>query len=225
MTRTINDRGKTSCEQCGICCTRGGPALHMGDLSLVRDHRISRGDLITIRAGEPVFSPLVDGIEPSRTELIKVSGLKDSWTCRFFSRATKNCGIYTHRPQECRLLQCWDTTTLTRVIYHECMTREHIVPSNENLWHLIEIQEEHCSFTSISRLAEEFQGGGGYQVLKEIERVVTLDLEIRQRAMQQQRLDLADELLFFGRPLFKSLSYYHLKLQEGPQGLRVIPGT
>lgn len=223
MAGAMNEQlGRTTCERCGTCCGKGGPALHGEDLPLVQDHRLLLEDLITIRLGEPVFSPLSHAIEPSRTELIKVSGRNETWTCRFFSRETMACGIYGHRPLECRLLKCWDPSALTRVIYQQCLTRQDIMPGDEELTALIEIQEEHCTFLGIDRLAQELNEGGGAEgVLREIERMVSLDLKIRQRALQVRGLSLAEELFYFGRPLFKSLAYYQLTVQMGFQGVRV----
>ncbi len=222
MERAIGAKAQTTCQRCGTCCVNGGPALHTADLSLLHDRRLALSDLITIRLGEPVFSPLVNGIEPARTELIKISGRTDSWTCRFFDQAMSGCGIYDHRPVECRLLKCWETADLTRMIYQECLCRQDILPADEELRELIGIQEEHCGFAIITTLATGLAAGGGAaEITAEIARVVTLDLKIRQRAIRVRGLSVEEELLFFGRPLFKSLAYYQLACYEGPQGLTV----
>lgn len=216
----------STCRRCGICCTKGGPALHAADLPLIHDQRLAFADLITIRKGEPVVSPLVNGIEPSRTELVKVAGRNDSWACHFYLGEENGCGIYAHRPQECGLLQCWDPSALTGIIYQECLTRQDILPDDEEFTALIEIQEEHCSFVTVARLVEGLtQEGENQEILTELARIITLDLKIRQRAIQTRGLGLAEELLYFGRPLFKSLSFYHLTIQEGPYGVRVIPAS
>lgn len=93
METAVTAQRERGCKRCGTCCSKGGPALHMDDLPLIRDHRLALSELITIRLGEPVFSPLVNAIEPSRTELIKVSGRNGSWTCRFFLLGENGCGI------------------------------------------------------------------------------------------------------------------------------------
>ncbi len=212
----------THCKRCGTCCIKGGPTLHEADLPLIHNHRLTPHDLITIRLGEPVFSPLSNNIEPARTELIKVAGQNDSWACHFFDQTQKLCGIYAHRPLECGLLQCWEPSTLTNIIYQHCLSRKDIVPAEDELWELIGIQETHCAFAQIAALTTEFAEGKDQTCLTEIARVVTLDLKIRQRAIHQRRLRIAEELLFFGRPLFKSLTFYQLTFTEGPQGLTVM---
>ncbi len=216
---------QTTCRRCGTCCAKGGPALHKADLPLIT--RLALGDLITIRQGEPVFSPIVDGIEPARTELIKLAGQKDSWTCCFFNQAMNSCGIYAHRPVECRLLKCWEPATITNIIYKDCLSRKDVVPADDEmdnkLWELIEIHEGHCAFAKVAMLSAKFAETGEQKNLDEIAGIVNLDLKIRQRAMQVRPLSVAEELLYFGRPLFKSLAFYHLAFQEGPQGLKVHP--
>lgn len=214
-------RTKT-CQRCGTCCLKGGPTLHASDFPLIQEHRLALGDLIAIRLGEPVFSPLVDGIEPARAELIKISGQNDSWSCRFFDQTKSGCGIYEHRPLECRLLKCWEPSELTNVIYRQCLKRLDVLPEDEQMRELIEVQDEHCGFAAIASLALEItEKTDNRKPLAEIARIVTLDLKIRQRAIRMRGLSLAEELLFFGRPLFKSLAYYRLTCHEGPQGLMV----
>ena len=193
--------------------------MHEEDLPLIHDQLLTVHDLITIRVGEPVFSPLINDFEPSRTELIKLTGRGDSWTCHFFDQAKNLCGIYDHRPLECRLLKCWAPTELTNVIYQHCLSRKDVVPADDELWELIGIQEEHCDFTKIAALTSELVEVSDQTVLTEIARIVTLDLRVRQRAIQIRHLSVGEELLYFGRPLFKSLAFYHLAIQEGPQGL------
>jgi len=214
----------STCKRCGTCCAKGGPTLHRADLPLLRQGFLTVGDLITIREGEPVYSPLSHGNEASRQELIKVAGRSDSWRCRFFLEGEGACGIYDHRPLECRLLKCWDPTDLTDIVYQECLTRQDVLPADDKLAPLIEIQEAHCSFATLSILAEEYRAGNT-EGLAAIERLVTLDLNIRASARQIRGLTLDEELVTFGRPLFKSLSFYQLAIQEGPYGIRVRPLT
>lgn len=211
----------TSCIRCGTCCAKGGPALHQKDLPLIHGKHLVIPDLITIRIGEPVHSPLVNTIEPSRTELIKLAGRADSWTCYFFDLAQNLCGMYANRPLECRLLKCWQPTELTKVIYQHCLSRQDIIPAEDPLWELVALQEEHCAFAKIASLAAEFTTTCTPTIQAEIARIVSLELKIRQRAIQLRRLSVSEELLYFGRPLFKSLSFYRLAIHEGRHGLTV----
>lgn len=216
---------QTNCQRCGTCCTNGGPALHGSDLALVKNHQLALSDLITIRQGEPVFSPLVNDLESAKSELIKISGTNNSWTCHFFDQETKGCGSYAYRPLECRLLKCWETSSITEIIYKDCLSRKDILPKDDNLWELINIQEDHCAFDKIVQLTTELKKNSKQEVVSEIARIVNLDLKIRQKAIQIRQLSLAEELLYFGRPLFKSLEFYQLAVKETPHGLTVIPSA
>jgi len=213
----------TTCQRCGTCCVNGGPALHRDDLPLIQDHRLALTDLLSIREGEPVFSPLINGLEPSRSELIKIAGYHDSWACRFFSQAQNACGCYAYRPVECRLLKCWAPSALTDIIYQQCLTRRDVLPEDDDLWELIGIQEAHCSFAMIAQLTTDGGEIRSQSHLAEVGRIINLDLKIRQRAIQTRRLSVAEELLYFGRPMFKSLGFYRLAIKEGINGISIIP--
>lgn len=221
MERTIENQ--TACLRCGECCNKGGPSLHEPDLALIKEQHLKLTDLTTIRKGEPVVSPLTDNTEPSQTELIKLSGQGDKWQCKFYAQATNQCEFYTHRPLECQLLKCWAPSSLTNIIYKHCLSRRDVVPNNDNLWELIELQEEHCSFAQVEQLAADFTKKTDPNCLKEIARIVNLDLKIRQRAIQMRQLSVAEELLYFGRPLFKSLGFYDLAVKESHIGLTITP--
>ncbi|MBA3014306.1 MAG: YkgJ family cysteine cluster protein [Proteobacteria bacterium] len=223
MERTIENQ--TTCLCCGTCCIKGGPALHQSDLPLIHERRLALGDMITIRQGEPVISPLTNSVEPARIELIKLVGHNDSWICHFFDKTKKTCGIYAHRPLECKLLKCWDSSSLTNIIYQHCLKREDILQDDEELWELISLQEEHCSFAKISQLSTKFAEVNDQTLLTEIAQIVTLDFRIRQKAVQKRSLSLASELLYFGRPLFKSLKFFQLTIKEDPFGVTVIPAS
>lgn len=211
----------TSCKRCGTCCAKGGPALHSEDLPLIHSQQLAIPELITIRPGEPVFSPLVNAIEPARTELVKLAGQDGSWACHFFDQAQNLCGIYANRPLECRLLKCWEPAELTEVIYQHCLSRRDIIPTNDELWELIVIQEEHCSFAKLASLAAEFTTTLESTSQAELSRIISLDLKIRQRAIQLRQLSVAEELLYFGRPMLKSLTFYHLTCHETLRGITV----
>ena len=123
MPATVNN----ACHRCGTCCRNGGPTLHREDLKLLRNGIISHADLIVIRCGESAYSPLVDRVEPSACELVKVSGTAASWTCRFLQSADHRCLIYQDRPLECRLLNCQEPEPLLRVIGYDTVSRFDLV--------------------------------------------------------------------------------------------------
>lgn len=128
---------RTSCIQCGTCCRKGGPVLHHEDKGLLDSGLIRAEHLITIRKGEPAFSPLSGKVEPASCELIKINGRKGEWTCCFFDAETPACTIYAHRPLECRLLECWDTEKLISVINKNTLAGSTLFNLMMSLWILL----------------------------------------------------------------------------------------
>lgn len=204
-----------TCQRCGTCCTKGGPALHNEDLHLFRSNRLSIESCITIRKGEPVVNPLAQKPEPAYCEIIKIAGKTNSWQCRFFKEKEKLCGIYGNRPVECSLLKCWDTQALTEVIYKNNVHRSELV-TDSTLLGLIKHHEEVCSFQTLSALAEQ-------KKYTQMSSILNLDLSLRQDALRQHGITLAMELFYFGRPMFTSAAFYNLTVKETQKGLEVTP--
>ncbi len=99
---------QTSCKQCGICCTKGGPALHSADLDLFRQGLIPYSDLITIRKGEFAYNPVTERLQATQNEIVKLKGSGGEWTCCYYDSKSKGCTIYDNRPMACGVLQCWN---------------------------------------------------------------------------------------------------------------------
>ncbi|HFQ81267.1 MAG TPA: YkgJ family cysteine cluster protein [Desulfobacterales bacterium] len=189
-----------TCRQCGTCCRKGGPILHHEDLILCEKNILAFQHLITIREQEPVFSPLSADIEPAPRELIKLSGINGTWTCLFFKEKNQTCGIYQNRPLECRALKCWDTGELERIIYRHTLSRRDIIAPDKPIWPLLEWHNEHCQYGKLAALTLQES-----DVESRIAIIINDDLSIRQRALTMFNLNLAEELFYFGRPMFKAL--------------------
>ncbi len=189
-----------TCRQCGTCCRKGGPILHYEDMTLCENNILAIKHLITIREQEPVFSPLSTNIEPAPQELIKLSGVNGTWTCLFFQEDNRTCGIYHNRPLECRALKCWDTGELERIIYQQTLSRRDIIAPDNPIWPLLEWHNEHCRYSRLNDLARQKSG-----MENQITTIINNDLSVRQRALTMFSLNLAEELFYFGRPMFKAL--------------------
>ena len=139
------------CKQCGTCCRKGGPILHLEDRDILRARHIQVQHLITIRQGELAYSPVTNDLHPTTRELIKTAGRGDDWTCCFFDERTGACSIYEYRPLECRLLQCWDTAPLEAVINRETLARTDIIPADDPILPLIAHHDQECSCVRLFR--------------------------------------------------------------------------
>ena len=106
----------TDCRGCGTCCRKGGPALHAEDLALFRAGHLAPEHCLTLRAGE--LARDLDGqLRPLERDLVKLrprmAARNGDWTCLFLNQADNRCGVYAHRPAECRALLCRDTRAIT----------------------------------------------------------------------------------------------------------------
>ncbi len=199
--------GATRCTRCGTCCKKGGPSLHLEDKIILLAGHIGRESLITIRKGELAFFPLKEKPEPIEKELVKIAGKGKGWACCFYDEKGCSCSIYEHRPLECRLLKCWDTVQLLKVIGKNTMTRADVLSEDDPIIGLIETHEQDCSI----RMAEDLisallQKNNDPKSLAKLTSMVHQDLAIRSRAISEFGLSLETELFLFGRPLFKILS-------------------
>ena len=124
----------TTCQRCGTCCEKGGPALHQEDRHLVDGGRVPASALFTIRRGELARNTVKGTLSPVTQEIIKIKGKPGRWTCLFFDDSTKGCGIYADRPLECRALNCRDTRQIERVYEGTRLTRKDLLSGIEGLW-------------------------------------------------------------------------------------------
>lgn len=210
--KNIND-----CKRCGTCCLKGGPTLHKEDKKILLAGLIGYQHLITIRKDELAYSPLSQQLEPVKKELIKLAGKEKGkgWACCFYDERMSACTIYRHRPLECRLLKCWDTSSLLPVIGRDTITRADIIKPDNPLFGLIEIHEQECPVNKIESLtASLFKKNNRSKSLKKLTELVRKDLAIRSKAIAEFGLPLSIELFIFGRPLFKLLPALGISVQE-----------
>jgi Fe-S-cluster containining protein len=199
-------QSRAGCIRCGTCCQKGGPALHKEDKKLLQGH-ISRENLITLRKGELAFSPLTGKLEPLKQELVKIAGKGKKWVCCYYNEAASSCTLYSHRPLECRLLKCWDTSELLAHIGKDTLTRADIVAPDDPVMQHIETHERQCSLPVVEELLSVLQERKGEPgACAGLAALIHQDLSIRSQAISEFSLSLEAELFFFGRPLFKILS-------------------
>ncbi len=197
---------KTECDRCGTCCTKGGPALHIEDKLLLHNKLLKSEHLITIRKGEPVFSPASENPEPAESEIVKIKGKGREWICFFYLDNYAGCAIYNNKPIECSLLKCWDTADLENVAGKDLLSRFDIIYQDDPLLPFIKDHEEKCSLENLGALLSSLQDDNTkMQALNKLTGLVNTDLILRTKACKKLHLSLQLELFYFGRPLFKIL--------------------
>jgi len=187
------------CRRCGTCCRKGGPALHQGDEP--RLAFISARNLVCLRPGEDVFDPRQDGLRPLEQDLLKIRGRGRGWECVYFRPEDNSCGIYTHRPRECRSLSCSDTSELFAVMDLRTLGRADLVNRPSALWDCIQEHEDRFPVASAMRLAREKSREQPARD-SELERTILQERAFRQ--VLAERVQAGDEDLwaYLGRPLW-----------------------
>lgn len=214
-------RREKFCRCCGTCCRKGGPALHRQDLELIRDERLLPRHLFTIRQGEPAYSPLTGAIEPASVELVKTATMPGEWACCFYDELRSTCGVYAHRPLECRLLKCWAPGDLLDIIGQDTLTRRDIIEPGHPILQLLDRHDDECPSANITSWIPTDPARGNHpDQLNTLTKLIEKDLVIRRKALGEFGLGRAEELFFFGRPLFSILGAYGLEVRERESGLR-----
>ncbi len=205
---------QSTCRQCGTCCQNGGPALHHPDTDLLRQGKVGFRHLVTIREGEMAYSP--SGVlEAAEHELVKITGRGGGWTCLFFDKDNSSCGIYAHRPLECRLLKCWDPDDLLGVVGQDIISRRDLVNAGDPVNDLIAHQQRECPAEVVaSAVAGWRQQPENEKCRAILDDLIRRDLALRNYAIVDLGLPAEVEFFVFGRPLFKQLAGFGVGLRE-----------
>jgi Fe-S-cluster containining protein len=209
------------CIRCGTCCKKGGPVLHNQDKEILVSGNVGYHHLITIRKDELAFNPLKNRVEPSFTELIKVKGKGNDWSCYFYDEKESACIIYENRFLECRLLKCWDTSDLISIIGRDTLIRKDIINHDDPILSIIETHEKECPLNEINKLLYALaQGKDKSKLLTKLKEYVNKDIAIRSYAISELGLKSEFEPFIFGRPLFKILSACGISIKISQDILR-----
>ena len=170
--------------------------------------------LYTIRKGELACDNVKGCLIPVDSDIIKIKGKEDSWTCIFFDETAKACAIYDNRPVECRALKCWDTRELEQIYAKKRLTREDLIAEVKGLWDLIKDHQARCDFTKIQRLIEDLSGTKRNHARRKLLEIIRYDAEIRKLVVAGGGLDSEMLDFLFGRPLAKILGNYGIKVRQ-----------
>lgn len=197
------DQNRTHCIRCGTCCRKGGPALHMEDIHLVKGGKIPCKFLTTIREGEPAFDNVKGRIVPAASDIIKIKNKKNHRACLFLDDANKNvsCAIYDIRPVECRVLECWDTTAIEKRYDKNRLTRKDLLLEKKEMWDLIIDHQRRCGYDRIRQILNEPDDGSHTKTKEEIRFLIRYDAHLRSLLSEKGGMDpdMMDFLL--GQPL------------------------
>jgi len=209
-TKTVQNE----CIRCGTCCQKGGPAFHLEDRHLIDDGLIHTRHLYTIRQGEMVHDNVRNVVMPSPGEMIKIKGVEGSWLCTFFEEAENTCSIYEHRPEECRILKCWNPAELSAMYDQNRLTRRDLLSDIAGLWDLVIDHESECSYAGLKHSLNDLGGSFEQTAIKTAISMVRYDREVRRLVVSKGGVehDMTDFL--FGRPLEQTIESFGYGIRE-----------
>ena len=204
-----------NCSRCGVCCQKGGPALHEPDLELLSRGLLSRTDLVTLRQGELAYDPIQGGLKLLDTEIVKIKGIggdrEDSWACRLFDPLKSACAIHDSKPVECAALDCKNPENIEQVMRDGLISRAHLASPGSGMGDLLLEHEAKCPMSTVAPLAQRLASGdkGAARPLLEL---VEYDRKLRAALVQKAGAKDSELDFFFGRPLFMSVEAFGLQL-------------
>jgi Fe-S-cluster containining protein len=205
------------CVQCGECCRKGSPTLHEEDLELLQEGRIPWGQLVTLREGEPAYSPFDEKPFLLASECIKIREKAGSKGCVFLDDPTAQCRIYSNRPVQCRAQACWDPAQARQVAKLPHLTRSGIFEEVELLRDIIAEHDQRCSFKKLSDVFAAMAETNG----REIDRVLELMAhEDHFRRFFAERLKIPEDTLdlVFGRSFAELAPLFGFQVVIEPDG-------
>ena len=193
------------CRRCGACCRAGGPALHAGDLPLVRRGVLDLTNLVTLRRGEIVTDNVAGGVGPSPQEIVKIRPVSGGRACRFaIAGAPAACAIHRDRPAECRALFCQAPEALVALYREERLTRRDILGAAGPAAELCAYHEAETDLTRLAGLCRLALSGDA-DAREAVARALRLDAALRELTPARAGIPAAALPFLFGRPLEEAL--------------------
>jgi Fe-S-cluster containining protein len=211
MAEDGSEKPISECRRCGTCCKKGGPSFHQEDKALIEKGVIHSKYLYTIRKGEMAYDNVRQCLEAVSSDVIKLKGKGESWTCILFDEKQNACTIYENRPIECRALKCWDTKALEDLYDRKRLKREDLIADIEGLWGIIKDHQARCNYETIQKLVSAINSGGGAEARQKLAEIIQFDIEIRTLVVSRGGLDMEMLDFLFGRPLKQTLKNFGLK--------------
>ena len=210
------------CQRCGICCQKGGPALHKEDALLIEKGSIPAKSLFTLRKGEMAFDNVRGHAAPLKDEIIKIKGRDGSWVCCYYDTAAQACRIYDSRPLECQVLACWDTADIEKIYAHDRLTRQDLLRSVSGLWEIVQTHERRCAYRKIEKWVPQIKSGNETARAALCE-VVAYDGYLRSLTVTKSGIATALLDFLFGRPLSETLiKMYNLNVKKEGAHIRFV---
>ncbi|MFZ5585612.1 MAG: YkgJ family cysteine cluster protein [Thermodesulfobacteriota bacterium] len=182
------------CLGCATCCRVSSPTLYAEDLDLVRAGGLPRAALYTLRRGEMVFSARLGSSQPLERELIKLREAPGGGCAALAGNA---CGLYAHRPLQCRHLECWSGRHAGQLAARPRLTRRDLLAGDDTALALLAEYEARLPGAALAQALHEAASGRDAAPA-----LAMLELDHRLRCGIEARYGYAQEAqhLILGRP-------------------------
>ncbi len=205
---------QTSCNNCGACCTGGGPVLRTQDERLIKTGKLDLSQLYTQRAGELMFNKETMKMEPLVTDQIKIKVEAESLRCRFLDNENK-CTVYSQRPFECRSFKCWDSREIEQVYSSDDpLCRKDIIGGIEGLWDLVLDHHQRCSYETLGELIREVDNNRDQDAMAKVCEMIAYDRSLRASLTESGKVNEATLDFLFGRPLTTTIVMFNYKVEK-----------
>ncbi len=214
---------RTHCIRCGACCIKGGPALHLEDIGILKTKGIKRSDLYTIRKGETVHNNVAGKPSILSEEIIKIKGTGEDYSCIFYGPDEKGCRIYANRPIECRVLKCWDTKDLEAIFEKNRLCRKQLITPDTSLAHIISAHEQRCSYLTLETLINKMREPEAEDAVEKALELLHFDHNLRPLVAQRLELPIEEMDFFFGRPFTTTIKMFGLQVKQDGDAFLLTP--
>jgi Fe-S-cluster containining protein len=172
--------------------------------------------LVTLRPGEMVYDPVTGRAAPAATEAIKIRGrTADDWHCLFHDEA-EGCRIYTHRPTQCRVLECWAPEALAAIYTRERLTRADLLEAHAGVWELVREHARRCDLQRLRSLAARLDP----EAAAAIGAILAYDRALRETLVESERFRPEQLDFLLGRPIEGILGDFGLRLETRQDRVR-----
>ncbi|MFH2126029.1 MAG: YkgJ family cysteine cluster protein, partial [Pseudomonadota bacterium] len=193
------------CIGCAACCRTSSPTLYAEDLPRLKNAGLGWESLVTLRAGDQAHSARLGVLQTLEHELIKLR--ERGSACAWLGEG--GCGIYEHRPLQCRWLECWSGRHAGQLGERPRLSREELLAGDPTALALAREYEVKLPAAELHQaLAEAAQGQDQAPAL------AMLELDHVLRTAIGQRYGYSPEALYLvlGRPAREVAGNYGLEL-------------
>jgi Fe-S-cluster containining protein len=179
---------------------------------------LRKDHLVTTRKGEWAYDNVQDALMILKSEMIRIRPGQERKGCLFLDTATASCGIYDHRPVECRAMKCWDLREIIELYPRDRLTRWDLIPEDSALGQIMAEHERLCDYAQVARICEGLLEREDQELAAELAGMVQTDQGFRASLKERAGADEPALNFVFGKPLTSTLPLFGLRVVTGEQG-------